>query len=77
MIEINGNKISGKRKEILEILKKKANPNCNTCYGKGTIGFKENKNGSRTYIPCGKCIEGNRQIPKSKGFIFNKQKKVK
>lgn len=49
--------------EILENLRKRANPNCNTCYGLGHVGYKEKKvrlqNGKivkpRTYIICSKC----------------------
>lgn len=67
MIKFPWNKdpITGMITEILEKLKKLANPNCNKCYGRGHIGYKVNKvsvNGgrvirSRTYIACPKCIE--------------------
>lgn len=50
--------LQGSREEILNKLKKAANPNCKKCYGLGRLGYTENKKtGSRTYVPC-KCIDG-------------------
>jgi len=51
--------LEGNREEILKVLKKLANPNCNKCYGRGHIGYEEDrKTKSRTYIPCHKCVNG-------------------
>jgi len=58
--KMNSNKrvLEGSRKDILEVLKKAANPNCSKCFGRGYIGWKEDKNtGSRVYVVCQKCVE--------------------
>ena len=39
----NKKQLTGTREEILNKLKELANPNCNKCYGRGHLGFKEGK----------------------------------
>ena len=60
----NKKQLTGTREEILNKLKKLANPNCNKCYGIGHLGFKEGKTKAkdkkilkpRTYMVCNKCV---------------------
>jgi len=50
--------LEGSREEILNALKNNAKPSCSKCFGRGYLGYKENKeSGSRVYIPCYKCAD--------------------
>jgi len=59
MTNIKQQLIEGLREEIIQLLKSKANKNCKKCYGRGYIGYKEDKQRNRNYIACPKCINKN------------------
>ena len=60
----NDLQLEGTISEMLEQLKVLANPNCNRCYGRGYVGYREREvilaNGKvehlKTYIVCNKCV---------------------
>lgn len=57
MFETSKGVFEGTREEVLNELKKRAKSGCKKCFGRGYIGYKEDKKtGIRQYVPC-KCID--------------------
>lgn len=50
--------LEGPRSEILKVLKEAAKSGCSKCFGRGYTYYTEDKNGSKHYAPCPKCING-------------------